>query len=205
VRPHKAIGLALACALTTMAFLGASSASAGTTALCKKHENPCAAANIYTGHIEAVAEGPQLLTNATTIQCKKALFLGFALGLANPLTIHVEKFEFFDDCLTTEGNACEFKTLELGLALLLRTAANLGTLTLHDTKVLVSCPQEFIHCVYGGLPVFHMEGSPTKESLATILSNEVLWEHGESLFCPMESKLDATFKVTLPDPIVISS
>ncbi|MDX6608354.1 MAG: hypothetical protein QOF85_279 [Solirubrobacterales bacterium] len=205
MRTQKALGLILACAVTAMALLGASTASAETTALCKKHENPCAAANIYTGHIEAVAVNPKLLTSLTTIQCKKALFLGNALGLANPLIIHVEKFEFFDDCLTAGEDPCEFKSLELGLALLLRTGSNLGTLTLHNTKILVSCPMEFIDCVYGGLPIFHMEGSPTQETLATILTNEVLWEHGESVFCPMEAKLDATYKVTLPDPIVISS
>jgi hypothetical protein len=205
VRTLKAIGLILTCAITAVAFLGASTASAETTALCKKHENPCAAANIYTGHIEAVAENPKLLTNAGTIQCKKALFLGNALGLASPLIIHVEKFDFFDDCLTAAGSPCEFHSLELGLALLLRTASNLGTLTIHDTKVLLSCPEEFVHCIFGGLPVFHMEGSPTKETLASIQANEVPWEHGEEMLCPMEAKLDANYKVTLPDPIVISS
>jgi hypothetical protein len=205
VRYSKVFGAAVFGALATMAFLGASIAAAETTALCKKHENPCAAANIYVGHFDAVAENPKLLTNITTIECQKAHLLGYALGLANPLTIHLEDFSFFEDCLTATGHVCTFEDVELGLALLLRTGSNLGSLQLHNTKVLVSCPEAFIHCVYGGLPVFHAIGSPNKEALATLHANEATLENGEGLFCPEEAKLDALYKVVLPDPIVISS
>jgi hypothetical protein len=199
------LGPCMAAVMLCVAFLGASSAAAETTALCKKHENPCAAANIYVGHFDAVAVAPRLLTNVTTIECSKAHLLGYALGLANPLAIHLEDLSFFEDCLTAEGHVCTFEDVELGLALLLRTGSNLGTLQLHNTKVLVSCPEAFIHCVYGGLPVFHVAGSPSKEEPATIHANEVPFENGEGLLCPEEAKLDALYKVVLPNPIVISS
>lgn len=204
MRLSKAFSFALV-AVTAVAIIGASSAAAETTALCKKHENPCAAANIYVGHFDAVAANPVFLTSLTNITCKKAHLLGYALGLGNPLTIHLEAFNFAEDCLTTAGDECVVNPIELGLALLLRTGSNLGSLQLHDTKVLVSCPASFIHCVYGGLPVFHVIGSPNKEALASVHANEVPLEHGEGFFCPEETKLDALYKVVLPDPIVISS
>jgi hypothetical protein len=196
---------AVSASVLAIVLIGSSSAAAGTTALCEKSENPCAAANIYVGHFAAVAENPRLLTSATTITCKKAQLLGFALGLANPLAIHLEQFSFSEDCLTSEGEGCVFEPVELGLLLLLRTEPNLGSVQLENTKVLVICPGAFIHCVYGGTPEFHAVGSPNKEVLAAIHANDVLWENGEGLFCPEEAKLDAFYQVVLPDPIVISS
>jgi len=204
------MSLRMKCGLATMAALtigliGVPSAMAGTTALCEKFENPCEAASVYVGHIAAVAENPRFLTSTVDITCKQSQLLGFNLGLGNPLTIHLEVMTFSEDCLTDEGDACVVQTNELGLPLLLRTEANRGTLQFHDTKILVSCPGAFIHCVYGGLPVLDFLGSPNGKTLASIHANEVLLEHGESIFCPEETKLDALYKVVLPDPIVISS
>lgn len=201
----KMFGLAMLTAIAALAFVGTSVATAETTVLCEKHENPCEAANIYVGHFDAVAENPTFLTSLTDITCKKAHLLGFALGLGNPLTLHLEAFNFGEDCLTSEGDACTLQTLELSLSLLLREGSNLGSLQFHNTKVLLSCPSLFIHCVYGGLPKFEVLGSPNKETLAAIHTKEVVLEHGEGMFCPEETKLDALYKVVLPDPIVISS
>lgn len=205
MRPRLKPVLAALTATMLLALVGATTAAAEPTALCKKQEEPCAAENIYMGHFAALAEGPKLLTTSGTITCKKARLLGFALGLGNPLAIHLEVFDFVEDCLTGVEEGCVFETVQLGLALLLRTASNLGTLTLENTKVLVICPGAMIHCMYGGEPVFDFLGSPNKEALATIHAKEVVWENGEGLFCPEETKLDALYGVLLPDPIAITT
>ena len=206
MRLSKSLGLATIAAVTAMALVGVTSAPAEPTALCEKNEEPCAEENIYMGHFAALAEGPKLLTSKGTITCKKARLLGFALGLGNPMAIHLEVFDFVEDCLTGEEEGCAFQTVQLGLALLLRTASNLGTLTIENTKVLVICPGAMIHCLYGAEPVFDFLGSPNGGALATIHATEVLWEHGEGLFCPEgESKLDALYSVLLPDPIAITT
>lgn len=204
MRLTKAHGLIAIAAVAATAFVGTSSATAGPTVLCKKSEAPCEAANIYTGHFEAVAENPTFLTTSGDVSCDESVLLGNALGLGSPLLIHLELLTFSGDCLLDESTtACEVVATGLGLLLLLRTAANLGFVQSH-AKVLVNCPGAAIHCPYGGLPLFHAAGSPNKETLATITANEVLLEHGESLFCPEETKFDAEYKVQLPDPIVIS-
>lgn len=205
MRSSKALGpVAITAVLFALALLGPSMASAGPTALCTKNQAPCEAANIYTGHFEAVAENPTFLTTSGDITCDESVLLGNALGLGSPLLIHLELLTFSGDCLLDESTtACEVVATGLGLLLLLRTAANLGFVQSH-AKVLVNCPGAFIHCPYGGLPLFHAEGSPNQAALATIEADEVLLEHGESLFCPEETKFDAVYEVQLPDPIVIS-
>jgi hypothetical protein len=203
VRLEKAHGLVVVVAVFAAALIGPSAATAGPTALCKKHEQPCAGENIYQGHFEAVAQLPQFLTENTTITCKAARILGFALGLAAPQLTHLQEYDFSEHCLTTGGQPCVVKATELGLLLTLRVALNVAQTQTH-AKVLVSCPMIGIHCVYGGLPTFEFLGSPNGESLATIHSNEVLLEHGEGLLCPEETKFDALFQVLQPDPIAIT-
>ncbi|HXR30852.1 MAG TPA: hypothetical protein VN752_06895 [Solirubrobacterales bacterium] len=200
---RKTGAAALTLAAIAIALTAASSATAGTTALCEKFENPCEAASVYVGHIAAVAEDPRFLTSEVDITCKKSQLLGFNLGLGNPLTIHLQLLTFTEDCLTENEDPCVVQSNEIGLPLLLRTEANKGTLQFHDTLILVSCPGAFIHCVYGGLPVLDALGSPNGETLATFHANEVPLE-GQG-FCPEETKFDALYKLALPDPIVISS
>jgi len=54
------------------------------------------------------------------------------------------------------------------------------------------------------LPVMHFLGSPNQNSLAEIHAVELPMEQGEGLFCPEETKFDALYKVTQPDPIAIT-
>lgn len=84
----KILGLA---AIAAMALVGASSAMAnGPTVLCKVHEEPCAAANIYTGHFEGLAKNPEVLSPIANIKCNHSVILGNALGLAAPQVTHLE-------------------------------------------------------------------------------------------------------------------
>lgn len=190
-------------AVFALSLIGASSAMAGPTALCKKHEQPCAAENVYQGHFEAVAETPRFLTEITDITCKSARILGYALGLGSPQITHLEKYDFSEHCLTTGGQKCVVQATELGLLLTLRVELNFA-ITQSHAKVLLSCPGAGIHCVYGGLPSFYFLGSPDGESLATLHSNNVFLESGEGLFCPEETYFDGLFEVLLPDPIAIT-
>ena len=153
-------GLATLAAVAGMALLGASSATAGPTALCLQHEEPCAAENVFKGHLEARATVARFLTDIANFSCKQSRLLGFALGLGNPQVTHLESLTFTEDCLTEGGDPCVVETTELGLLLLLRTELNLGNLQAHNTKILASCPGAAIHCVFGGLPVLHALGSP---------------------------------------------
>lgn len=203
MRLKKTHGLVVVGAVIAAALIGPSSALAGPTALCKKHERPCAGENIYQGHFEAVAQLPRFLTENTTITCQAARILGFALGLESPQLTHLQEYDFSEHCLTTGGQPCVVQATSLGLLLTLRTELNLAQVQSH-AKVLVSCPMIGIHCVYGGLPIFDFLGSPNGESLATIHANEVLLENGEGLLCPEETRFDALFQVLEPDPIAIT-
>ncbi len=187
-----------------LASIGPASASAeGPTAFCEKHENPCEAANVYVGHVAAVAENPRFLAGETNIICKKSQLLGFNLGLGNPLTIHLELLDFAEDCLATGGFPCEVNAANQGLLLLLRTALNLATVDTHGIKILVNCPGIEIHCGYSGLTGLHALGSPNQESLAEIRAEEIPLEQ-TGLFCPEETKFDALYRLALPDPIAIT-
>ena len=205
MRLSKLHGLAAIAAMVVMASIGTSSAAAeGPTAFCEKHEDPCEAANVYVGHVAAVAENPRFLTGETSIVCKKSQLLGFNLGLGNPLTIHLQLLNFTEDCLATGGFGCEVNTTELGLLLLLRTALNLATVQTHGIKILVNCPGTGIHCGYTGLwGPLHALGSPNGESLAEIRAEEIPLEQ-TGLFCPEETKFDALYRLVLPDPIAIT-
>jgi hypothetical protein len=192
-----------AIASVVMALAGASAAMASNTALCTRHEEPCAAAHIYQGHFEALASNPTFLTNATSITCSNGRILGFALGLASPQVTHLEELAF-GECETAGGIPCVVESTELGLLLILRIALNLGSAKMDNTRVLVGCPMIEIHCVYQMSPVMHVAGSPNANSLAEITSVELPLEQGEGMFCPAEPSFDAAFKVVEPDPIAIT-
>ncbi|HET7485739.1 MAG TPA: hypothetical protein VFJ64_10245 [Solirubrobacterales bacterium] len=200
----RTLVLAAATAAALIAIAGVSTATASNTALCEQHEEPCAGANIYVGHFEALAENPTFLTNATSISCHKGRILGFALGLAIPQVTHLEALTFTEDCLTEGGSPCAVESTELGLLLILRIALNLASAKMDNTRVLVSCPMVMIHCIYEMSPVMHVSGSPNANSLAEIKAVELPLKQGEGMFCPAEPKFDAEYKVVEPDPIAIT-
>jgi hypothetical protein len=201
----KMLGLATVAATVAVAFVGASSASAGPTALCAIHVNPCPAGFEQVGHFEALAVDVLLLTLAGPILCTHSVLLGNALGLGNPLLIHVTYLDFLNCNLG--GAFCEVNTLETGLALLLRTALNEGLLQLHNTRFLVNCFAPFIHCIYGGLPLALVLGhNAALNELATIHTNGQLWEPLGGMACPNgDLKLDALYRINLPHPVYIVS
>jgi hypothetical protein len=196
MRLIKMFGLAVIAAIASMAFIGASSAMAnGSTVLCNNTSLPCD--NIYTGHVEGLSTHAELKAGAT-ILCTHSKVLGEALGLANPLVIHVSELTF------TGCNGTVNVIDKTGLILALKTAPNLATGTAHGFEVLA---ERFgVHCVYGGVATgAHGLGS-VGSGLASIVANEVELEKlAGGFFCSGTSKWTATYSILLPDPIYISS
>lgn len=202
MRLIKLLGLSTVAALAAMAFVGASSASAGPTALCSVHFDPCPPGYEQVGHFEALAVDVSVLTQAGTVLCAHSNLLGYALNLGNPLVIHLTYLDFLN--CTLGGNPCEITTLETGLALLLRVALNTGNLQLHNTSFLVVCAG--LHCIYGGLPTLQALGHNYEANqLATIHANQVPLERLGGLFCMEGAQLDALYIVLLPHPVYIVS
>jgi hypothetical protein len=114
----------------------------GSTSLCTEENNPCPAARVYTGHIEAFSKNAVLLGKffgfTASLSCGESTILGNALGLANLQVTHLELLDF-TGCTSTIGEKCTVTVSELGLVDLLRTAANLGTSTSLNSKVHVVC------------------------------------------------------------------
>lgn len=98
---------------------------------------------------------------------------------------------------------CIFTTVQLGLFLLLRTALNLGALESHGFDIRIDCG-EIMHCTYGGLTEVHAEGS-VSDGLGTITASEVTLTNIGGTFCPKTPKLDAVYKIQLPDPVYITT
>jgi hypothetical protein len=196
VKSIKMLGLAAFAALMAMAFLGASSAMAGSTQLCMKDQIPCAEGNIEKGeennvishvHEETAKEAPAtLLSSLGNVTCT-ALFLGDTLGLGAPLIIH-GNFTY-TGCLRN-GSACTVKEVSTSsLIEVLRTAAETATLT-GSGEVNVHCGI-FINCTYDGEG---LEGTskgtllaePNGESKTT----EAVTHHVGGGICPETGKLD---------------
>jgi hypothetical protein len=204
MRLARKVGLAVLAAMVATAIVNASAASASSTALCKKHQEPCSAANTYQGHFEAVTANPKFLTSLGDVSCNKGRILGFALGLASPQTTHLEALTFNEDCLTAGGFECVVESTELGLLLILRTELNLASGTMDNTRVLISCPGIAMHCVFDMGTELHVTGSPNQNSLAEIHAIQAPLEVAEGMFCPEEVSLDALYKIVQPDPIAIT-
>jgi hypothetical protein len=194
VRLIKTFGLAAIAALAAMAFVGASSASASTTALCSVNESPCAAGNLVT-HVHYVDPSPILLSTIN-VQCN-ALFLGDALGLVTNGPVLVHGSFTYTNC--NEG--CEVEDLKGGLILVLRTAANLGEVKGDGFEISVTC-LGVIECEYTGANlVGHGLGAnlPTTAGDVSISEQQVDHKSRSILdICPAKAKLDAKF-VSLAD------
>ena len=107
MKPLKILGLAALAALVAMAFVGATSAMAESTALCQSDEGTCAEANRVSHIHEATSEGSKaFLLSFVKVECD-VLFLGDvqnAGNLGNPLEI-LGDFTW-SNCKTSGGTSC---------------------------------------------------------------------------------------------------
>jgi len=178
------LGLASIAAIGAVAFVGASSAMAGTTALCEFNESPCLN---QVEHVHFVDPAAKLVTLPLTVTCE-ALFLGDALGLVTSGPVIVHGSFTYSNC----NNGCTATDLHGGLLLVLRTATNLGEVKGDGFEVNVHCAG-VIECEYDaqGL-VGHALGAelPTTAGKVTV-SNQEVHRTGNpltNLICPEPAK-----------------
>jgi hypothetical protein len=196
VRLVKMFGLTALAAVAAMAFIGASSASAGNTQLCKVHTSTtCPAGSAATG-VHFVNEGVGfLLNNLVDVLCLTVLGQGTPLALGSPQQVHSTALNFTNCGTSASHNECVITTEVQPLFNLLHTALNVGQLTAEGGVTRVKCTVFGfikIDCKYGtaGLEFEVKGGNP---ATLTTSEKEVTFLGGSAL-CPDESSLDGTVK-----------
>jgi hypothetical protein len=201
MKPIKMLGLTALAALMAMAFVGASSAMAETTALCKKDENPCSGGNLIM-HVHETTLSRAILLGSPKVECS-VLFLGVTASsyveiegvliyqsqtLANPLQI-VGKFTY-----TQCTNFCTVKEEGALLATIkvLKTGSELAAVT-GESLINLSCPFG-IECFYNGEGLEgHALGALTSGGTGAVtLSEQETTKESGSGICPEEGFLDIT-------------
>ena len=203
--------IVLLCLVATMVLSLASTGTAlatGSTSLCKENKTPCPEAQRYPAgtFVETSALFPKILGTffglTAAVECSSSTIVGITeTKVGTPLPMSTFKWSFFA-CKSSFGGECSVVPEHLSRFLLLRTAANLGTLSSSLNQLRVDCngfPE--IHCTVGGLPQMHAEGSPFAEFTA---SNAVLTALSGSS-CPAKPTLDALYRINSPFNVFISS
>ena len=173
----KPLGLAAIAALTSVALIAASPASATqSTALCIEPSVTLACpAGKLTTTLHAVATTPLWDSSIANIKCASSLFKASVLGLGTAPTaqvIHLEELTW-TGCETHGGTACEVKTLLLGLINLLKLSTKDAHATSTGGTVVNLHCGAFINCSYGGNTILLME-DPTGSSGADLKANTVV-------------------------------
>jgi hypothetical protein len=187
VKSIKMFGLAVLAALMAMAFVGACSAMAESTQLCKVDPGaaPCPGGNAVT-NVHEVSVGKIKFLASPEIQCN-ALFSSTSVGaLASPQIIQGH-FTYTNCGCTVREKAGTTTTIEV-----LKTGHETAVAVISVTIEIPSCFGE--NCTYDGVLVATFKGpllsavsNPTGDM--TISGQEV---EGEGFFCPEHMELDAT-------------
>ena len=181
----KTLGLVAIAAMTAMAIVGASSATAGKTQLCKTDTTPCSSP---ATSVHEVSIGKAVLeSELPTIECN-VLFSSTSVGGAGAPQI-IEGTFTYSSC----NNFCSVKE-ENGPAEIkaLRTGTELAAIT-GEGLVRVTCP--FINCAYNGVG---LEGHAKGALIATNGKGEISIEGQETNkeaggeICPPEAFLTIT-------------
>ena len=140
MRLIKMLSLSSLGAVAVLALVGAPSAMAeGSTALCKKLEEPCQAENLVTG-VEFTNSVPFDLKNGYfNVLCLSDFLEVSALGLGEPQSIHVVDASLTKCGTNSAHNNCTYTTEELPLIELLRTAEDRGVLQYLSGVIRVQC------------------------------------------------------------------
>ena len=197
MRYFKGVSLAVVASLASMAFLGASPASANqSTTLCKINQLPCASGNQWPKgtKLRGVSVGKVLLlTDIVTVHCPSTATGEItSAALANPLIGTL--VPSFGHCLTGGGTLCTV-TSSSGTMLLLKTGPNVGVATVHNVLVSIDCGI-FMDCSYTSKGVQLQAKSLSGAFAARLHADEVELETEEGGFlCPDESFWDALYEV----------
>jgi len=192
VKPIKMLGLAALAALLAMAFVGASSAMAGTTKLCSSdvetvaEENSCGeVTHVHETTLSGEANQATLLSSVINVKCD-VLFLSTKVGAAAAPLVIEGKFTY-TNC---NGGSCEVKEVTSPSTIeVLRTSHETSSVT-GEGEVNVHCGF-FINCTYNGEG---LEGTGKGPLLSTETNGEVSLTGQEtsrvSGFCPESAFLD---------------
>jgi len=193
VKAIKMIGLAALTALMAMAFVGASSAMAESTALCSADESPCKEGNVVAHvHEESVGKA-KLLSSVGTTECN-VLFLGdaaeameegAALGITGSFTYTNCELGGSSCTATEEGGPSSLQVLRTGH----ETAKVTGEGLVH-----LVC-SGFIDCSYNGTGLSGTAKGPllsTQKNGEVTLSEQTTTKEAGGFLCPKTAKLDIT-------------
>lgn len=189
--------LMLVAIMVTMALVGASSAVAETTALCKVDEDPCKEANQVT-EVHYKANNIEFL-GEYAYGCSNALLLATVSKLGKTQALEAQSM-VYPSC----GGGCTRTTEELGTLSVLRTASESAEITINGFKTKVTC-SGFSNCIYAfNEQVGVLEGPLLTGDNGHITFQEVPLERvGGGLFCPLEVSFDALFEAS--EPVYVSS
>ena len=202
MKPIKMLGLTVVVALMAMAFVGASSATAESTALCTEMvsqnvgEECPAAKRIHVVHeVTLTGEKGKILSSALNIECD-VLFEGTVISannLGNPLEISGE-FEYANcnnGCTVQEAPPTEIRVLKLG----------------HETAdvtiewlITVACAG-FISCRYNGVGLVGTGAGPllsTNLANGHVIFSEKTLNKENGALCPSTAKLDLNLHPLIP-------
>jgi hypothetical protein len=196
---HLKILVVAAVAVAAMtALLGAASASAAETTLCKAKEEVCSTANMYvapTAIKAALKSGTKakLAAGFFTFECSGSEVEGTSTSTINPAGA-ISKLTF------TGCNNEETKVLKNGSLAVNWTSGNNGNLSVTGVEVTV---REFGEdCIFGGnisSGITVTGGAP-----ATVSASASIPRVSGSFLCGNPSTWTAGYNVTTPNPLYIS-
>jgi hypothetical protein len=202
MRLFKMLGLGLTSAITALALVGASSAAAENTALCKVNQVPCVAPNLITS-LHMVNVGTFKLLNSTAnIECASTLLKASVGALANPQVVTVQEL-IWTGCKTVGSatNNCTFTNVALPTIDVLRMGGNFGTAKVKGLELKVLCvvggvPK--IECVFGREFVLNATGAGGEAGNGQIWGLEVEAPAVAGALCPKAKKFDFGFESLEP-------
>ena len=191
MRVIKMLGLGAVAAMAAMAFVGATTASATSTQLCKSHDAAtaltCDNAAVGVRMVDDPDTTDHLLTTLLDVLCDHIEGLGTPLALANPQELHISSL-LFGEC-ETNGDGCIVTVLSQPLSNLLKTGLDQGTLTATNGSVLVECEDVIfstdLHCIYDLTGLTFSVGAQHLTA-----SNTQINRSDELSLCPDESFVD---------------
>ncbi len=186
MRLVKMFTLTALAAVTTMAFVGAMSASAGSTQFCKVHTSlVCPAGQARTALHEVLAAGTVVtLLGVPTILCLGLLIESTALGLGSPQSIHDLSYSFTGCGTSSAHNNATVTVLELPLSNLLKTGLDEGVLTATNGRMRIQASGFGVDCIYD------MEGLEFAVGAQHFTAEETpVTELGGKFICPNEGQV----------------
>jgi hypothetical protein len=192
----KSFGLGALTALVAMALVGASSASATSTALCAVHEDPCSGENQVETLHGTLTSGTvfRILNSIADVLCLNVLSEVEVAELGNPLVL-TSIGGSYQNCGTNSSHSNCSIIPEGGspVSNLLKTGLNLGVLTAESGTVRVECTIFGfikIDCVYESPGLENeVEGASGDHGMVTSENDPASLKEGSGV-CPGESFTD---------------